>query len=373
MTAPRAVTSTADEPLASGALTKSGPVHSWDEFTRLREVVIGNARRARIPSVDDRSAWLNLFPELDHASLADLPKLGLDRRVLAETEEDLTRLSDALEEAGVTVRRTQPLDFGAEFGAPGWRSQGMYAYCPRDLALVLGETLVEAPTPTRARYFEVFCLRPLFQEYMRQGARWISAPKPQLEDTLYDVDSSGHVRLTDAEPVFEAANVLRLGRDLLYQVSGSGNELGMRWLHSILPMMGDVRLHPLRSVYDYTHIDSTIAPLRPGLVLLNPARISPAAVPEFFRGWDVLWCPPPPYGDAVRAALSSPWISMNLLMVDVDLAVVDAANMPLLRLLEWAGVNVIPLHLRHARALGGGFHCVSLDVRRDGKLEDYSV
>ncbi|HEY1620718.1 MAG TPA: glycine amidinotransferase [Streptosporangiaceae bacterium] len=323
--------------------------------------------------MDDRSAWLNLFPELDHASLAGLPKLGLDRRVLAETEEDLALLSNALEEAGVTVRRTQPLDFDAEFGAPGWRSQGMYAFCPRDLALVLGETLVEAPTPTRARYFEVFCMRPLFQEYMRQGARWISAPKPQLDDTLYDVSPAGHVKLTEAEPVFEAANVLRLGRDLLYQVSSSGNEFGMRWLHSILPMMGDLRLHPLRSVYDYTHIDSTIAPLRPGLVLLNPARISRAAVPECFRGWDVLWCPPPPCGDAGRAALSSPWISMNLLMVDVDLAVVDAAHISLLRSLEWAGINVIPLRLRHARALGGGFHCVSLDVRRDGRLEDYSA
>ncbi|MGH3273217.1 MAG: hypothetical protein ACRDNZ_02700, partial [Streptosporangiaceae bacterium] len=362
-----------DEPPCEMRTYPIPPVHSWDEFTRLREIVIGDARRARIPSVDDRSAWLNLFPELDQASLADLPKLGLHRRVLTEAEEDLALLANALEDAGVTVRRTQPLDYDAEFGAPGWRSQGMYAYCPRDLALVLGETLVEAPTPTRARYFEAFCLRPLFQEYMRQGARWIAAPKPQLEDTLYNVDSSGHVRLTETEPVFEAANVLRVGRDLLYQVSGSGNELGMRWLHSILPMMGNLRLHPLRSVYQYTHIDSTIAPLRPGLVLLNPARISPNSVPEFFRKWDVLWCPPPPHGDKDRAALSSSWISMNLLMVDVDLAVVDAANVPLLRLLEWAGINVIPLHLRHARTLGGGFHCVSLDVRRDGRLEDYSV
>jgi N-dimethylarginine dimethylaminohydrolase len=64
---------------------------------------------------------------------------------------------------------------------------------------------------------------------------------------------------------------------------------------------------------------------------------------------------------------------MNLLMVDVDLAVVDAGHPALLSMLERAGVTVVPLRLRHARTLGGGFHCVTLDVRRDGALEDYTV
>lgn len=34
--------------------------------------------------------------------------------------------------------------------------------------------------------------------------------------------------LGETEPVFDAANVLRAGRDLYYLVSGSGNELGAR-------------------------------------------------------------------------------------------------------------------------------------------------
>nr|MDQ2876985.1 hypothetical protein [Actinomycetota bacterium] len=260
-----------------------GPVHSWDEFTRLREVVIGDARGARIPSVEDPSAWLNLFPEMTRTTLAELPGLGLTQRLLDETEEDLALLACALEEASIIVRRSAPLDHGAEFGAPGWRSRGMYSYCPRDLALVLGDTLVETPTPTRARYFECFSLHSLFQEYMRRGARWISAPKPQLADSLYEIGASGDIRLAEDEPVFEAANVLRLGRDIFYQVSGSGNECGLAWLERLLPMLGDLRLHPLRGVYDYTHIDSTMAVLRPGLVLLNPARVSPDSVPGYFR------------------------------------------------------------------------------------------
>jgi glycine amidinotransferase len=365
--------STTSGPRSAERAIGSGPVHSWDEFSRLREVIVGDISNARIPSVDDRSAWLNLFPELDRRAVADAGTPTLSRRVVEETAEDLSLLVRALEQAGVTVRRPAPVDHAAEFGAPGWRSRGMYAYCPRDLALVLGETLVETPTPTRARYFESLGLHPLFREYLHAGTRWISAPRSALADVLYDVGHDERVRLTEAEVAFEAANVLRVGRDLIYQVSTSGNELGLTWLTSVLPLLGDLRVHPLRGVYEFTHIDSTIAPLRPGLVLLNPERITPDAIPPCFRGWDVRWCPPPPDGNRSGPALSSPWIAMNLLMVDVDLAVVDAGHPALLRLLERAGVAVIPLRLRHARTLGGGFHCVTLDVRRDGALQDYTV
>ena len=75
----------------------------------------------------------------------------------------------------------------------------------------------------------------------------------------------------------------RLGTDLLYLVSDSGNDLGWRWLQATL---GDTyRVHPCRNLYSSTHIDSTIVPLQPGLVLLNPARVNDGNLPEALRGW----------------------------------------------------------------------------------------
>jgi N-dimethylarginine dimethylaminohydrolase len=62
---------------------------------------------------------------------------------------------------------------------------------------------------------------------------------------------------------------------------------------------------------------------------------------------------------------------MNLLMVRPDLAVVDANQTELVRLLESKGITVLPRRLRHSRVLGGGFHCVTLDTVRDGGPEDY--
>lgn len=35
------------------------------------------------------------------------------------------------------------------------------------------------------------------------------------------------------------------------------------------------------------------------------------------------------------------------------------------------GIESIGLPMRQSRTLSGGFHCVTLDVRRKGTLEDY--
>ncbi len=41
------------------------------------------------------------------------------------------------------------------------------------------------------------------------------------------------------------------------------------------------------------------------------------------------------------------------------------------KLLEKEGLDVIPLRVRHSKLLGGGPHCVTLDVRRNGTLQRY--
>jgi hypothetical protein len=76
-------------------------------------------------------------------------------------------------------------------------------------------------------------------------------------------------------------------------------------------------------------------------------------------------------GDAPPHPLGSAWIGMNLLMVSPELAIVDAEQHGLIRTLEDHGIEVLPRRLRHARLLGGGFHCVTLDTVRDGGAERY--
>ena len=88
-----------------------------------------------------------------------------------------------------------------------------------------------------------------------------------LLDSLFEVDLARPTPRND-EPAFDAANVLRLGQDLVYLVSATGNELGGQWLQTIL---GETfRVHFLEDVYYGSHIDSTFVALRPGLVLVQP-------------------------------------------------------------------------------------------------------
>ena len=168
--------------------------------------------------------------------------------------------------------------------------------------------------------------------------------------------------------------MLRFCEDLLYLVSATGNRRGGRWLQTIL---GDrFRVHFLEDVYYGSHIDSTFAALRPGLVLCNPARISNDTLPDFLRQWEVVMSPPMEMTDRFDAdylskAIGSEWIDMNVFSISPEVVVVDSDQLGLIRLLESHGLTVVPLKLRHSKMLGGGFHCVTLDVRRTGTLQRY--
>ncbi len=194
-----------------------------------------------------------------------------------------------------------------------------------------------------------------------------------LLDSLFDVDLDKPTPRND-EPAFDAANVLRLGRDLIYLVSATGNELGGEWLQSIL---GEgLRVHFLKDVYYGSHIDSTLVALRPGLLLCNPARINDDSMPEILKQWEIIYSPPlentDRYGaDYLSKSIGSDWIDMNAFSLSPNVVVVDRDQTALIRLLETRGLDVIPLKLRHSKMLGGGFHCITLDTRRSGTLERY--
>ena len=55
-----------------------------------------------------------------------------------------------------------------------------------------------------------------------------------LLDSLFEEVDPDKPTPRNDEPAFDAANVLRLGRDLIYLVSSTGNELGGTWLKTIL-------------------------------------------------------------------------------------------------------------------------------------------
>ena len=344
-------------------------VWSCNEWDPLEEVIVGNPLRARFPTADP-STRLAEFPD---RSLEEIPQGSFPQRVIEETEEDLDAFVAVLKERGVTVKRPQTWPHEATFSTIHWQAHGFYNYCPRDVLLVIGDHIIETPNVIRSRSQETFSYRTMMVDYLRSGAKWFSAPKPMLLDTLFDVDLERPVPRND-EPAFDAANVLRLGRDLIYLVSGTGNELGGQWLQTILGE--EFRVHFLNDVYYGSHIDSTFVALRPGLILCNPARVNDDTLPDILKQWEVIYSPPMENAgefdaDYLSRSIGSDWINMNLFSIDPGLVVVDRDQTALIKLLERKGLDVVPLKLRHSKMLGGGFHCVTLDIRRSGKLQRY--
>jgi N-dimethylarginine dimethylaminohydrolase len=344
-------------------------VWSCNEWDQLEEVIVGNPFRARFPTLD-RSTQVAEFSD---RSIEEIPQGPFPQQIIEETEEDLNTFVAVLEKLGITVKRPDTWPHEEKFSTISWEAEGYYNYCPRDVLLVIGDHIIETPNVIRSRYQETFSYRKMLIDYLNSGAKWYSAPKPMLLNSLFEVDLDKPTP-RNHEPAFDAANVLRLGQDLIYLVSSTGNEMGGQWLQTIL---GDAyRVHFLKDVYYGSHIDSTLVALRPGLALCNPARLNEDTLPKILKQWDIIYSPPMENTDRydteyLSKSIGSNWIDMNLFSINENLVVVDQDQTALIKLLEKQGLDVIPLKLRHAKMLGGGFHCVTLDIRRTGTLERY--
>ena len=281
---------------------------------------------------------------------------------------------------------------------------------------MVGNNVIESPSPVRSRYFETTALYPIWYEYFEAGFRWIAGPKPRLEgevlsayfrdetereltpeDIRYQELTRGRLeklhKLCEDEILFEAANTLRMGKDLLYLVSSSGNHLGAKWLQSVLGE--EYRVHTTEDIYRSSHIDSTVLVLRPGLVLLNSTRVNEKNCPPIFDSWDKIYFEDvAPTSDVELAFqkdvrdrisnelaemgfesnlgdMSSPWVGMNFLSIDPQTVIVDERQNNLIALLEKYNFTVVPVCMRHIYTQGGGIHCATLDTVRESKLESY--
>jgi N-dimethylarginine dimethylaminohydrolase len=333
-----------------------------------------------------------------------------------EIEEDLQGLVDALKHFGVRVHRPQPYDLKEIYSSPFWSSTSNNIYNARDLNLVVGNAVIESPSYMPSRYYETTALYPIWYEYLAKGFTWIAAPKPRLNYEVklpYFLDESArpltdedfrHQNLTrgrleklhklaEQEILFEAANTLRMGRDLLYLLSASGNRLGARWLQSVLGE--EYRVHVTEDIYRSSHIDSTVLCLRPGLVVLNSARVSERNCPKLFDKWEKIYFDDvaptseqelsfqkevrDPAGKELRSLgfdtnlddMSSPWVGMNFLSIDPQTVIVDERQSQLIKMLERRKFTTVPIRMRHIYTQGGGIHCATLDTVRESKLESY--
>jgi N-dimethylarginine dimethylaminohydrolase len=139
------------------------------------------------------------------------------QQIIEETEEDLNAFVAILEELGIAVKRPETWPHEPTFSEIHWKAEGFYNYYPRDIMRVIGDRIIEIPNVIRSRAQETFSYRTMMVNYLKSGAKWYSAPKPMLLDSLFEVDLDKSTPRND-EPASDAASLLRLGQDLIYLV-----------------------------------------------------------------------------------------------------------------------------------------------------------
>lgn len=370
--------------------TITSGVHSYDEWSTLEQVAVGVATNYSHHHIDVSFKLFyleNVEPIIGPDGAAER-YLELPKRVVEELCEDLEGLVDALTTFGATVLRPVALPSATAISTPFWSSQATPALNVRDQTLILGDTIVETATHVRARYFENDFLKPMLYRYFAHGSRWIAMPRPSLARGALDpgyYTSHGYDTtrlLTDREAcelpglpyelVFDGAQCIRIGSDVLVNVANENHQLGYEWL---VRQLGDrFTFHRLAAMAD-NHVDSIMMPLRPGLLLLRSENYR-EMLPEPLRKWDVIYAPEvsehrfPDYGEH-GFNLASRFIDMNVLSLDESTVVVNSLYPELVDVLRNRGFEVVPVRHRHRRLFSGGFHCFTLDCVRAGGYETY--
>ena len=302
-------------------------IHSYNEWDPLRSVIVGRADHANWPVNDpvfklekERTLWKE----------TPVPSGPVPDWIIAEANEDLEKLADTLKSLGVEVFRLDDFNFQTH--------DGMYNYCPRDRLLVYGDTIVNPAMMYPCRDMELQC----YHDVVDAAANYLFMPR--------------HEGMT-----LDAANIARLNDKWIYLESASGNRAAYDWMCEHFPSV-DIELV---NFYSGVHIDSTIVPLREGLALVNGSRVTPTNLPRTLKDWEVIYCNHVEEQGFFQYPYASKWIALNMLVVNPYTVIVDKDQPMLIEILELNQFEVIPMQLRHSRTLGGGFHCVTLDLHRE--------
>jgi len=352
-------------------------VWSCNEWDPLEEVIVGTVKNSVVPkwnialgsATPGHSKWF-----FDQYGQKSFPTDMIDK-----AESELDNLAKVMTDLGITVKRPTPIDFSVMAKTPWWESTGLYAAMPRDVMMVIGDIIVEAPMAWRSRYFEIYAFRHLIEDYFRDGARWLAAPKGSMNDEFYnqafdpehaELNGQRQFAISEKEVAFDAADFVRFGSDILVQKSEVTNNMGIEWVRRHIG--SEYTIHEVSFDEEHPlHIDTSIVPLAPGKLLINPSWVKPEHLPPMFDSWEIIEAPEPtkPFDSALY--FSSDWLTMNFLSIDEKRIIVEESEGPLMDLLSKHGFEPIPIPFRNFYPFGGSVHCATADIRRKGSLKSY--
>ena len=319
-----------------------------NEWGKVKKVIVGTATGAKYFPDDTGVRHVDYA---DRPKDANIPNGEYSQTIIDEANEDLESLVDIYKEFGSEVVRPTPGDVEH------------YLYCPRDNILTVDKKIIASPMSLNCRRNEY--------KYMCNVTDNLVSDTDYTDDDYNDdcFMNKNVMALNNHRPMWDAANILRAGRDILYLSSSTANWSGAEQLQKVLGP--NFTVHVLSGVFTFSHIDSTIALLKPGIALVNPERIkSKDQLPSVMQNWELIECPEPiEMGYSSVEPMMSKWTGMNCVSLDEQTVVVQSTQTNLIKVLEQKGFTVIPVHMRHQRTFSGGPHCCTVELDREYELE----
>ena len=347
-------------------------VSAEDEWSPLRAVIVGRAEGSAFPSEPDRMIT-NTMPSQHRAEFR--PSNPFPAEILARAQGELDCFADLLAGMGIQVYCPDKID---------WMGVGGYTGAmPRDGLMAVGNTIIEAPFAWGCRRHEIQLAYSGILDELSKGSDSLTvcrAPAILGRDTLYDEGEEGfattaadgngrHWAINNSRPAFDVADFMRFGKTIVGQMSHVTNRKGVKLLQALVPDGYTVEIIDTTDE-SAMHIDATILPLRKGLMVYHPLRISEEELRrhKIFRDWELHAYPfspqanndtdPPMY-------MCSSWLMLNALSLDENRIMVEASQTQFASWLEQKfGMEPILLPFKHVNSIGGSFHCATVDLVR---------
>lgn len=400
----------------TGTFQMSHKVNSWDEFQPLEEVLLG--------SVYDSSFFNGVKNPKIRSAL---------KRIIDETNEDLEFFKSAMHTHGIKVYQASTselgykdsiLDYVNENGELGYKrnvgdtffTTGVSASLipnpplqPRDDSIVMGNKILVTDPYTYA----IRALLPKFEEWFGSENVDTTLEKenlqfPRSEKNLRNYLERNHVEVNE-ENLAKAKQTEMLGGFCSPTLTRIGKTcLVDTWQ---TPTVVEDFLSKNAPEFNYRkitiggHNDSIFSVIKPG-VLVATRELEPYR--HIFEGWDIIWFDDPNWNNVrhwlgLRAKNRGKWwvpgeeqndeftefvetflgnwtgmaeetiFDVNCLVLDDKHVVVNSDNKYLVDSLRKHGIEPVICPLRHSFFWDGGWHCLTLDIKRRGSQVDYGI
>ena len=330
-----------------------------NEYGNLKSVILGRPEGANWPNGDsyfDRYIKLNTHK-------GKIKRGPLSKDAIEKMHDDMLYMADILKDHEVAVFRPQIKDYAQTVTHYGNVTTGMNSYSVKDTLLSVGDMVIECPTPFASQYRTFESYDVIKQEAIRDGSRWIAAPRTRMEPAEA-VHKEAKLVLTERYPIFTGTNILKFDDKLLYFKSSTANQTGADWLQKIVGT--DFEVIVWDKAKGVNHLNNLIVPLKSDMILINADRVSGANLPAFLKSYRKIWLED---RDCIEKTFdnfpyASKWVGLGALVVNEDTVMIDPIQQTLKKLLE-TEFKILPIALTESRTFGGGHHSVTCDLERE--------